>query len=128
MLGDCPKCGAHMTEISPPGACPLVLRCTLCAYEQSVQWDPAPPIPNPKDLERVRAAICWRDGRPSHSEMLAMRQFIPEFRDRPMHELHTVLNDAPNWPLGEHTRGSARRIQEQARKFGLAIEVHETAS
>jgi hypothetical protein len=89
-----------MTEISPPNACPLVLRCTVCAYEQSVQWDPAPPPPNPKDLERVRAAVCWRRGRPSHNEMLAMRRFIPEFRDKPMRELHAVLNGAPNWPLG----------------------------
>jgi hypothetical protein len=52
------------------------------------------------DVERVRAAICWRGVRPSHKEILAMRRLIPEFRDRPMHELYATLNGAPNWPPG----------------------------
>lgn len=114
-----------MLQISSPEACPLVLRCLECAYVESVLWDPAPPPPDPKDLEMVRIAICWQDARPSHREMLAMRQFISEFRDRPMQELYSALHDASNWPLGEYTRGKARRIQEQARGFGLKVQIYE---
>jgi len=57
-----------------------------------------------------------------------MRRFIPEFRNRPMHELYAAAHSTPNWPLGVHTRSFARRIQHQAREFGLTVEIHEAVA
>lgn len=100
--------------------------CPSCGQEQVlVCWNPGPPPADPKDAEPVTAAIRWHGERPSQEEMLAMRRFIPVFRDRPMHELYAAVHGTPSWPLGTHTRSFARRIQNQAREFGLTIEIHE---
>ena len=104
--------------------------CSSCGQEQVLilRTIEAPPSSDLRDSEPVAAAIRWRGDRASHEEMLAMRRFIAEFRDRPMSELHAALHDAPSWPLGVHSRSYAHHIQDEARQVGLTVEIRETVA
>jgi len=104
--------------------------CRACGQEQVLllRTIPGPPPPDPKDSEPVVIEIRWHGGRASHEELLAMRRFIAEFRDRPMSELYAAVHDAPSWPLGVHPRSYAHHIQDEARRFGLTVEIHETVA
>jgi len=104
--------------------------CPKCGQEQVLilRTIEAPPSSDPKDSEPVAAEIRWRGERASHEELLAMRRFVVEFRDRPMSELYAVVHSAPSWPLGVHPRSYAHHIQDKARQFGLTVEIHEAVA
>jgi hypothetical protein len=83
------------------------------------------PIP-PEWLRQVRVVIHWRGERASKEELLAIRHFLQEFRDRPISELLATFREAPHWSLGTMSWHCARARQREAEPIGLKIAIYET--
>jgi hypothetical protein len=73
----------------------------------------------------VAAVVHWRSARPSKEEVLALHRFLADFRDRPLPEFWELVRNAASWQIGIYPRGRALRIQEDAERVGLVVQIHE---
>ncbi|VTR93518.1 unnamed protein product [Gemmata massiliana] len=76
-------------------------------------------------LTRVRVVARWREGRASHEEVLALRRFLPDVRDRPLVEVLREVQAVPDWVLAVCHPLEARRVCELAQRAGLIAIVED---
>ena len=75
-----------------------------------------PPLPHKPDVQVV---VRWRNGRASHQEIAALRQLLPELRDRPIAEVFRETRATSEWVVATCHPAYARRHREQAERAGL---------
>jgi len=115
----CDSCGGRMSLLNDFN--PFHCKCGACGHETYYLADPSPSMPSSADIESVEVIIQWKNGRASADEIIALRQFVPELRDRPMAKICAAVHAASEWPLGRHARFLARGIQADAAKVGLTV-------
>jgi hypothetical protein len=79
-----------------------------------------PPRPDEPD---VRVVVRWRTGCASYAEIVALRQLVPELRDRPAADVFREARDSTEWVLATCEPDEARRVREQAERAGLLVVV-----
>lgn len=75
-----------------------------------------PPLLNEPN---VRVVVRWRGARASNAEIAALRQLLPELRDRPAADVFREARSVGEWVLATCDPGYARRLCEQAERAGL---------
>src|SRR4051812_25305133 len=119
MIQRCDSCGGPMSLLNDTN--PFHCKCESCGRDMYCLADPAPPVPSPVDLVSVEVAVQWKNVRASAEEILALRRFVPELRNRPMAEVYAAVLETTRWPLGRHARFIARRIQVDDARIGLNV-------
>lgn len=120
MIQRCDSCGGPMSLLNDTN--PFHCKCESCGRETHFLADPQPPTPSSADLVSVDVVIQWKSVRASAEEILALRQFVPQLRDRPMAEVYAAAtHETARWSLGRHARFIARGIQADAARFGLNV-------
>jgi hypothetical protein len=117
---DCPHCDGRLDWL--PSESSLVHAvCLGCGQDLWAVADPAPPLPSPEESVAVRVFIRWPGGGPTHAELLALKRFLPDLRDRPITEVARRARVAAEWPLGTHPLYVARGLQWEAEREGLHV-------
>jgi len=79
----------------------------------------------PFDETPVRVEISWTGEEPSHTEIIAMRQLVPEFAATPMADVKRMLTSKPSYTLGVFPRSSLWPREERIKELGLLYTLHE---
>src|SRR5262245_6884299 len=118
-MDDCPHCGGRLNWLTESN--PMHAVCSSCGRDVLAVVDPAPPKPSVEDSVLVRVAVRWQAAEPSPRELLALKQFVPELRDRPVTDLARQAKGSSEWELGTHPLYFARGLREEAKKCGLQV-------
>jgi hypothetical protein len=71
----------------------------------------------------VRIVARWRGGCASVAEVAALRQLLPELRERPAADVFNESRATDHWVIATCRPAEARRVREQAERAGLVVEV-----
>jgi hypothetical protein len=66
--------------------------------------------------------LMWEGQRPSLREIIAVRNFDKRLRDKPIHEVRRLLENAPYWDGGEAWSYELPKMEERAERLGLRYE------
>src|SRR5688572_19416635 len=100
MIQRCDSCGGSISLLNDTN--PFRCKCESCGREMYFLADPPPPAPSAADLASVEVFIQWKGVRASNEEIVALRQFGLELRDRPLAEVFAAVHEFTIWPLGRH--------------------------
>ena len=67
--------------------------------------------------------LLWEGERPSLREMTAVRRFDEHLRDKPIHDVRKLLENAPFWDCGEAWSYMRPDLEERAKRLGLRYEL-----
>lgn len=70
-------------------------------------------------LAEVQVVVRWRNGHASHRELAALRELMPELRDRPASEVFREARQTTEWVVVTCYGGEAQRRRDDAERLGL---------
>ena len=107
---ECPECHSHsLVDIEPPGW----RKCNACSDEW---WyavaDPAPPEISKEEKEflETRVQLCCEldiDEQSRMKRIIGLRNYVEDFKGRPMKEVLNELRDKDFYIIGEYQRAEA---------------------
>lgn len=78
-------------------------------------------LPSLPDEPDVRVVVRWRDGHASHAEIAALRQLLPELRDRPAADVFREARASTEWALATCHPAHVPALRKQAERVGLIV-------
>ena len=119
MSDKCDRCGEPMSLLNDTN--PFHCKCNSCGHEMWFLADPPTPEPSAADLVSVEVVLQWAGNSPTHQELLALKQFLPELQNMPIIEVARRGHATSSWPLGTHPLYHARGLRSRAEQCGLQL-------
>ena len=118
----CNRCSIPLVQVARYGSIDI-FRCSRCGFEQHVHFTPNPDEIWSRDERKIKVIIKWNSGSVSASEMMALREISPAFKNQPIQDLLRQLKGTNTFELGVFFLSDALELQRSGQELGLTIEL-----
>ena len=118
----CNRCSLPFVQVDRYGSVD-VFRCSRCGFERHVHFTPNPDEIWMRDERKTKVIIKWNSGSVSASEIMALRQILPNFKKHSIQDLLRKLRDTKTFELGVFFLSDALELQRSGQELGLTIEL-----
>ena len=119
----CDRCQAEMVVLRSD--CLLRLCCAHCGHTVQGAADGRPLSPDPINTRTFLVGVVWASGRPTATEVAAVRRLFPELALRSLAALLREWRTSPRWSAGAYPMWRWLELREAATEAGVTLEAME---